>query len=210
MPHRSPVSSLILVWCSVAAGCAELPAPVSAGPRDAGPAAAHASPTLMATVPYSAAEALAGWSTLRRMTDEPVEVDPVISTACWIPIREQGDPHVARPIHVYMNAAAAVAHEEQAVPYPVGAVIAKRKLGRDTIGAGDDGCIEPEPDDVALMIKRAPGYDAAHGDWEYVWAEGERLVSAGPLASCVQCHHAARDSDYVKGDWRRDGAGGAR
>jgi hypothetical protein len=48
---------------------------------------------------------------------------------------------------------------------------------------------------IMMMEKRAPGFDAEHGDWRYV-AVGARgdVVKDGPIESCAGCHgDAPRD-----------------
>jgi len=55
------------------------------------------------------------------------------------------------------------------------------------------------------MIKRRPGYDPAHGDWEYFYFEDANKVESGKMNSCIQCHSGAADKDYVFGGWARGG-----
>lgn len=49
------------------------------------------------------------------------------------------------------------------------------------------------------MIKREPGYDPQHGDWEYLYVvqKPEKKVTRGRLESCIKCHWQAKDRDYV-------------
>ena len=51
------------------------------------------------------------------------------------------------------------------------------------------------------MIKRAPGYDPEHGDWEYFFFEDIAKIEHGKIASCVNCHHGAKDKDHVFKAW---------
>jgi len=50
---------------------------------------------------------------------------------------------------------------------------------------------------VGGMIKRAPGFDAEHGDWEYFYADKTAGFSTGRLANCIDCHAGAKRKDYV-------------
>jgi hypothetical protein len=47
------------------------------------------------------------------------------------------------------------------------------------------------------MVKREPGYDPAHGDWEYVYAGADKAVTRGRLDSCIDCHFQVADKDYL-------------
>ena len=75
------------------------------------------------------------------------------------------------------------------------------------------------------MIKRADGFDPAHGDWEYFCSahvpgladdpavaqsavaqvKPAGKIESGRIASCVQCHEAAKRTDYVFGTWADPG-----
>jgi hypothetical protein len=49
-----------------------------------------------------------------------------------------------------------------------------------------------EPSVYFVMVKRAPGYDPAGGDWEYlVVAAGGHVEDRGKLALCARCHAEA-------------------
>jgi hypothetical protein len=52
------------------------------------------------------------------------------------------------------------------------------------------------------MVKRAPGYDPAGGDWEYlVAAAGGQVEERGKLALCARCH-AEAPHDHLFGGGR--------
>jgi hypothetical protein len=76
-------------------------------------------------------------------------------------------------------------------PLPVGAVVVKEKY--------DDPGANGPPAAYAAMVKREPGYDPAHGDWEYVYATArpEKTFARGKLASCIECHARASETDYL-------------
>ena len=56
-------------------------------------------------------------------------------------------------------------------------------------------------DGVGGMVKRSPGYDPEHGDWEYFYFEGKGEPQGGRIASCVQCHDSVKSKDHVFGSW---------
>ena len=101
-----------------------------------------------------------------------------------------------------MNKSAAEAFGTNATVFPVGAVVVKQKsiLGyRDTNGAW----IREADTGVGGMVKRNPGYDPTHGDWEYFYFQDPKKIESGHIPSCIQCHESARDKDRVFGTWRK-------
>jgi hypothetical protein len=79
-----------------------------------------------------------------------------------------------------------------ALPYPAGTILVKESLGAD--GTGSKG----ELSNLTIMVKREGGYDPDNGDWEYVMTTPATLVRMqGKLGMCINCHAAARDSDFV-------------
>ncbi|MEX2215987.1 MAG: cytochrome P460 family protein [Phycisphaeraceae bacterium] len=109
-------------------------------------------------------------------------------------VKKANGPHAMHWIHVFMNDAAGKAFEDKAA-YPVGSVIVKRKLRDDDEKRLDTG--------VGGMIKRSPGFDPQHGDWEYFYYENPAKIEHGKIASCVQCHRLAAKTDYVFGHWAK-------
>ena len=59
---------------------------------------------------------------------------------------------------------------------------------------------------LGIMVKRSTGFDAAGGDWEFVYWNAADGVSRGPvqLATCTSCHAGAGATDFVFVDntWR--------
>jgi len=115
---------------------------------------------------------------------------------------------------------AAGAFRTHARTYPVGAVIVKEKaampapksppvasppslagkpLALNEIAKRANGLVRSAGS--GGMIKRAPGYDPEHGDWEYLYFTDPEHVEHGKLLSCVQCHEAAQSTDRVYGFW---------
>lgn len=75
--------------------------------------------------------------------------------------------------------------------YPVGSVIVREKL---LYAEGD-----PRPQLLAVMIKRAHGFNPKGGDWEFLLADGAatRIHERQKKGSCLECHAAQRARDYV-------------
>jgi hypothetical protein len=102
---------------------------------------------------------------------------------------ERTGPHFDTAVHLYANSAAMPAVTNRLSAFPVGAVIVKEKLADEKVlGIGG-------------MIKRAPGYDAPNGDWEYFYYGKPGEFSSGRLRSCIDCHRAAKTNDYVYSIW---------
>jgi hypothetical protein len=99
-----------------------------------------------------------------------------------------------------MNDLAADAFEGGKTTFEVGSVIIKEKLlfpYRKENGDSEDG-----RNGVGGMIKRPVGFDAEHGDWEYLYFEVPEEIESGRIASCIQCHSGAKTTDYVFASWR--------
>ena len=132
---------------------------------------------------------------MRAVTTQPVAVDPRLLMLCREPspkeveaAEKKNGPHAISQIKIYMNESGAEAFEKAAKAFPVGAVIVKEKQS-STNGVGG-------------MIKRPPGYDPDHGDWEFFYFEDPAKIESGKIASCIQCHDGARQ-DHVFGDWAK-------
>jgi hypothetical protein len=147
---------------------------------------------------------------LEQVTREPVYVNFELAILCRgasqaevDTARKQFGPHAHTAISIYMNDAAARSFKENAPTYPVGSIIVKEKKAL-SYRAGDRSTgMTKAHDGVGGMIKRPPGYDSQHGDWEYFYFEDPRKIERGKIASCVQCHAGAAAKDYVFGNWAR-------
>jgi hypothetical protein len=164
---------------------------------------------------------------LEAITPTPVLADPTLLASCTTAMQKTIDrqvakdgPHALTAISIYMNHEAAEAFRTRASNYPVGAIIVKEKA---TIPAQKGPPVAPVPslagESLVLneaakragdlvrsagsggMIKRAPGYDPVHGDWEYFYFTDSEHVEHGKLATCIQCHEVARSTDRVYGSW---------
>jgi hypothetical protein len=136
----------------------------------------------------------AGWAA---MTAEPIRVPAALFALCGTPPEEmQLGPHFTPAIKVYANPVAAAALRGGKVTHlPRGSALVKEKwLDPDK---------EP-PTEYAAMVKREPGYDPEHGDWEYVFTlvtEPGRQIQRGRMATCIACHKNAAARDYVFGTY---------
>lgn len=136
----------------------------------------------------------------KSMTKEPVAIDPGLAALC-APITDTKDrvqkksgPHADTTVRIFMNDPAANAFQKSAT-YPVGSAVIKEKKS--------SGSWEHK-DGVGGMIKRPPGFDPSHGDWEYFYFENPAKIEAGKIASCVQCHSSTAGTDYVFGTWAKE------
>lgn len=164
----------------------------------------------------SIAEIAAGYTKYRLLTEGEILVNPEFAMLCVGVSREnvekariQQGPHANTSILIYMNEPAARAFGKSETPFPVGAVIVKRKrFGGYRDEKGHD--IVEEDTGVGGMVKRPPGFDPGHGDWEYFYFEGTGEPQSGRITSCVQCHESVKSKDYVFGSWATSQAGTLR
>lgn len=131
-----------------------------------------------------------------RMTKKPTPVNPTLAMLCRglskeeiESIKKEKGPHALTYIHMYMNDLAAKAFTKEPYKFPVGSIIVKDKSGDD--------------DGVGGMVKRKPGYDSKHGDWEYFYFTKPDKIKSGKIQSCVKCHSLRSNTDYVYGDWSK-------
>jgi hypothetical protein len=170
-------------------------------------ARAQSSPTARLGTSPTISEIATSYTNYSKITKEVVYVNFELAILCRGATKEEVDaartkfgPHANTGILIYMNPPAAGAFRTNASAFPVGSVIVKQKMisgYRDKekwISTSDTG--------VGGMVKRPTGYDPAHGDWEYFYFEDPKKIESGRIASCVQCHEAAKEKDHVFGTWR--------
>lgn len=157
--------------------------------------------------PPSVQHIATSYTNFQRMTETAVSVTPELAMLCVEPSKEQVDeisarfgPHAHTYVQIYMNDLAAGAFTNQARQFPVGAVVVKQKyvsryhlLDQEKYGRAKNG--------IGGMIKRSPGFDPAHGDWEYFYFDDLKKIESGRISSCVNCHESAKQ-DYVFGGWK--------
>lgn len=161
---------------------------------------------------------------LLKATNEPHPVfdrstRALAMTACIAPIRPEEEkarpenPHGGFSILVYLthNGREMMATGKGA--YPVGTVILKEKMlsvavpnqapANQAPNANNKAHGPPAPQyTTALftgMLKREMGYNTAGGDWEYFVVNGDakKLLARGKIDSCIDCHQAYKETDYV-------------
>ena len=92
---------------------------------------------------------------------------------------------------VYANdlAREALANEGR-TKFPSGSVIVREKL---------PSAEATQPELVAVMIKRAPGFNPTGGDWEFLTADGmlTKVREQQKKGSCLNCHSSQADRDFV-------------
>jgi len=187
---------LVLLCLAVVAGC-EQPIASDAASKPASEATASGLP--QAPIPRVISEIeFSDWPTA---TEKPVLVDPIVASFCRAPSqtelkareaeRKRHGPHYKPSIVVRTNAEAIGAFKAGDAPLPVGTIIIKEKHN-DLLAKGP-------PADFGAMVKREPGYDPEHGDWEYLYvvSKPEKTVTRGKLESCIDCHSHAKDKDYL-------------
>ena len=146
------------------------------------------------------------------MTKEPVFVDPGLARLCIgatqrqvEEARKRSGPHAHTAVTIYMNELAENAFRRRSSAYPVGSVVVKEKTVLGYMSEGNEQTMTRPHDGVGGMVKRPPGFDAAHGDWEYFYFEEPSRIESGRISSCVQCHGGASARDHVFGGWAERG-----
>jgi hypothetical protein len=130
------------------------------------------------------------YRSLHLVTPMPIEVSDRLATACTSRLGPDAatgwaGPHRGAAIKLWVNDLAMPAFGASPGPLPEGAVIVKEKLKSGEVTA------------VGGMVKRAPGFDPSHGDWEYFYAERSAGFATGRLGTCIACHDQAKANDYV-------------
>jgi hypothetical protein len=143
-----------------------------------------------------------------KITKDAVYVNPELAILCRGASKEdveaaraRSGPHANTAILIYMNPPAASAFATNAGAFPVGSVIVKQKK---FLGYRENGkWVYDVNNGAGGMVKRSPGYDSDHGDWEYFYFADPKKIESGRIVSCVQCHEAAKEKDHVFGTWRK-------
>jgi hypothetical protein len=169
-------------------------------------------PTLVAAAPPATESAITeiagGYSSYRKMTAGLVFVNPELAMLCIGASREQVEsarttkgPHAHSAVVTYMNEIAARDFRRSPASYAPGAVIVKQKTLLSYRGDKSRAGATATDNGVGGMVKRAKGFDPAHGDWEYFYFEDAAKIESGRISSCIKFHDAARGADYVFGTW---------
>jgi Cytochrome P460 len=158
---------------------------------------AHGIP-ISAPAPVAAAAEIIGYRTWKQINEKPEYIMSKLDLMCVAPTQEQiaaeekSNPHFRHYMLCYVNKIGEHAMMQEKHPhFPPGSIIVKEKLDQPSLTA--------HVSLLTCMIKRNPGFDRAHNDWEYVVCDGSNSVLAarGKLDNCGACHKEARDSDFV-------------
>jgi hypothetical protein len=78
----------------------------------------------------------------------------------------------------------------QPAVFPTGSIIAREKLGKIS---------DTQPQQLAVMVKRASGFSPKTGDWEYLVLDGAitKIRERHKKGECLECHESARSRDFV-------------
>ncbi|MES2695258.1 MAG: cytochrome P460 family protein [Verrucomicrobiota bacterium] len=192
MSSSAPLLSVLVTVAALLSGCAKPPTARKA-PQEAGP-------TIAAIV--------AEYQTYRQMTDNDVYVNPELAMLCIGAsqfhvdnARKTKGPHAHSAIRVLMNPSAAQSFSSGGHAYAPGAVIVKQKRFLSTRDGKSTARDRTVHNGVGGMVKRAPGFDPANGDWEYFYFDDASTIESGRILSCIECHKTAKPTDYVFGDW---------
>ena len=92
---------------------------------------------------------------------------------------------------VYFNETARAAmNSRRPAKFPTGSIIISEKLTKP------DG---PPPELLAVMVKRAAGFNTASDDWEFLVVNGAltEVHERQKRGSCVKCHSSQAERDFV-------------
>jgi len=92
---------------------------------------------------------------------------------------------------VYVNSLAREGvNAEPAIQFPRGSIIVREKLLKP-----DDA----QPQLLAVMIKRARGFNPAANDWEFLVVDGTmtKIRERQKKGSCLDCHSSQKARDFV-------------
>jgi len=108
--------------------------------------------------------------------------------------------HEVAYCNVYVNESARKPMLTGKGVYPVGSVIIKSKRPSN------------EKSDIELftvMRKMPDSYDPKNGNWEYAIVDGrsKRVFASGKIGSCISCHEAYKQTDYVTRTYMKQDGG---
>ena len=92
---------------------------------------------------------------------------------------------------VYVNDLAREAMtSDRPAKFPIGSIIVREKFGI---------LDEARPELLAVMVKRASGFNPKAGDWEFLTVDGAltKIQERQKKGSCLQCHASQSERDFV-------------
>jgi hypothetical protein len=99
------------------------------------------------------------------------------------PFADPDDP--SGVLTMYGNAPAKQAFEQKSPQAPPGSLFVNEKT------------VSGKLDAIGVMVRRPENFDAAHGDWEYFFANQWGDYRSGQLTDCIACHQQAKSPDFV-------------
>lgn len=125
-----------------------------------------------------------------------------LMTLCRLMTKQEeaylGSEHGQRFVQVYANpiAAPAITVVGKRV-FPEGSVIVKEKWDRDPRLALNDKNLRPIGQ--GIMVKRGKSFNAASGDWEYMYVDETGTITRDQtqLQHCIACHSANQTGDSI-------------
>lgn len=131
--------------------------------------------------------------TSRGSTKISLEGATVFNDSAPAPRRKDKDTHEAASSFgvVYVNDLARAAMSAgPPSKFPAGSIIVREKLSKP-----DDA----RPELLAVMVKRAPGFNPKANDWEFLTVDGAltKVRQRQKNGSCVACHTSQRENDFV-------------
>jgi hypothetical protein len=174
-------------------GGATNPAAGSSSTSDGGEAGGHGSDLDDTTLLEQARGSYAAWE---KRTENPQAISAEIFALCRGPTQAEEDFVASEHGDMlYLldwldPGAAAVFTAASSGPFPVGATIVKEKLVLESGGYMLHA--------LGLMLKREPGFDPAHGDWQFgYWNAADGMIAgASENEHCGNCH-AGSSTDFV-------------
>jgi hypothetical protein len=148
---------------------------------------------------------LEGYARYACLTPPDYEVDAGLLMLCRganptdvVEAEKHTGPHAFAQVRVLMNLSAEAAQKSGTKTFPVGAVVVKEKVAHPYPYLPD---APRRLSGVTGMIKRAPGYDPANGDWEYFIQETGAPLEKGKIVTCIGCHQKAPGPDHLFARW---------
>lgn len=188
------------VWQGADAGPGTTRGDASA-PAEGGVPAEAGAGALVPTL-ASVQQSYLGWT---RHSEQPQAISTEIFSLCRAPTPAENafvdSPHGdGLYLLAWLNDAAKRGDATKAsASFPVGSAIVKQKLFSSATG-------EFVIHALGMMIKHEPGFDPAHGDWEFgYWTPTEGLAEGRATATACGGCHAGSKTDFVFLDqsWRR-------
>jgi hypothetical protein len=141
------------------------------------------------------------YNDFKRLTKKPEFLDPDMTDLCrptYPPATQERakahlGPHYRALVHYYANPTAATALSKELKILPEGSVFVKEKLSANW----EVPAKAPVVSGVGGMIKRAAGFDAEHGDWEYFYSDKQGGFTIGKIKNCAECHATVKAKDHV-------------